>query len=123
MNKDLFYPAIFHPEENRSYSVFFPDIPGCNTTGNTIEHAYEMAFDALGIVLSYMEDNNESFPSATNPANFELTEGQFVVIIRFNMLEYKQKLNVLIKEGMDDITQGNTRPFSEAISDLRKRRK
>ena len=27
-----------------------------------------------------------------------------------------------IKEGMDDITFGNTRPFSEAMSDIRSRR-
>ena len=29
----------------------------------------------------------------------------------------------LIQEGMDNIQNGNTRPFSEAISDLRNRRK
>lgn len=29
----------------------------------------------------------------------------------------------LIKEGMDDIADGNTRPFSEAISSIRNRRK
>ena len=28
----------------------------------------------------------------------------------------------LIKEGMDDIADGNTRPFSEAISSIRNRR-
>ncbi len=29
----------------------------------------------------------------------------------------------LIKEGMDDIAQGNTRPFSEAMSSIRDKRK
>ena len=28
-----------------------------------------------------------------------------------------------IKEGLDDIANGNTRPFSEAMSDIRNRRK
>lgn len=28
-----------------------------------------------------------------------------------------------IKEGLDDITNGNTRPFSEAMKDIRSRRK
>lgn len=28
-----------------------------------------------------------------------------------------------IKEGLDDIANGNTRPFSEAMSDIRSRRK
>ena len=29
----------------------------------------------------------------------------------------------LLQEGMDDIRDGNTRPFSEALSDIRSRRK
>jgi prevent-host-death family protein len=29
----------------------------------------------------------------------------------------------LLQEGMDDIKSGNTRPFSEALSDIRARRK
>ncbi len=29
----------------------------------------------------------------------------------------------LIKEGLDDVTNGNTRPFSEATSDIRRKRK
>lgn len=28
-----------------------------------------------------------------------------------------------IKEGMDDISSGNTRPFSEAMADIRSRRR
>lgn len=28
-----------------------------------------------------------------------------------------------IKEGLDDIAEGNTRPFSEAMADIRSRRK
>lgn len=91
MNKELFYPALFQPEEDGSYSVFFPDIPGCNTCGDNIAHAYEMAFDVLGIVLSYMEDNSEPLPDASDPATIELEQGQFVAIIRFNMVEYKKK--------------------------------
>ena len=33
------------------------------------------------------------------------------------------ELYSLIKEGMDDIENGNTRPFSETMADLRARRK
>ena len=28
-----------------------------------------------------------------------------------------------LKEGLDDMTNGNTRPFSEAIADIRERRR
>ncbi len=43
-------------------------------------------------------------------------------------IEFYEELNSrfelygLIKEGMDDIADGNTRPFSEAISSIRSRR-
>ena len=35
----------------------------------------------------------------------------------------KFELYSLIQEGLDDVTNGNTRPFSEAISDIKGRRK
>lgn len=46
MNQELYYPAIFTPEEDGRYSVSFPDLPGCNTFGDNLENAYDMAFDA-----------------------------------------------------------------------------
>lgn len=33
------------------------------------------------------------------------------------------KLYGLIKEGLDDVAEGNTRPFSEAMSSIRSKRK
>ncbi|WKY47063.1 type II toxin-antitoxin system HicB family antitoxin [Eubacteriaceae bacterium ES3] len=89
--KKLFYPAVFIPEEDGGFSVFFPDIPGCNTCGDTMDHAYEMAFDALGLVLSYIEDNKEEIPTASKPQDIKLEEGQFLVVIEFDMNAYKRK--------------------------------
>jgi predicted RNase H-like HicB family nuclease len=90
MNK-LFYPAVFQPEEDGGFSVFFPDIEGCNTQGDTIEESYSMAFNALGIVLSYMEDEHLPVPKASAPHDIELEEGQYIVVIEFDMMEYKKR--------------------------------
>ena len=90
MNK-LFYPAVFQPEEDGGFSVFFPDIEGCNTQGDTIEESYSMAFDALGIVLSYMEDEHLPIPNASAPQDIKLEEGQYIVVIEFDMMEYKKR--------------------------------
>lgn len=70
--KKLFYPAIFQTEDNNAFSVFFPDIEGCNTCGESMEDAYEMAIDALGLMLSYMEDNNMEIPMASKPQDIVL---------------------------------------------------
>ena len=50
--KKLFYPAIFHKAEEGGYWISFPDIPECLTEGDTMEQAYEMAVDALGLAIS-----------------------------------------------------------------------
>lgn len=89
--KKLFYPAVFEKEEDGRYFVYFPDLEGCNTQGDTIEEAYEMAFDAMGILLSYRNDNNIGIPSPSNPENIEISENQVVVIVQFDMLEYQKK--------------------------------
>lgn len=90
MNK-LFYPAIFEPDEDGAFTVEFPDVNGCITGGDNMEDAYKMAFDALGLVLSYMVDNKESIPKPSNPQDIKLEQGQFLVIIEFDMLAYKKK--------------------------------
>ena len=41
----------------------------------------------------------------------------------YEALVGKFELYGLIKEGLDDIANGNTRPFSEAMADIRARRK
>lgn len=92
MNK-LFYPAIFESDENGAYTVEFPDIPGCITGGDNMENSYEMAFDALGLVLSHMIDNKEPIPKPSNPQDIPLEPTQFLVVIEFDMVTYKKKHN------------------------------
>lgn len=89
--KRLFYPAIFIPEEAGSFTVYFPDVESCATCGDNMDDAYEMAFDALGLVLSYMEDNRERIPEPSRPQDIKTEEGEFVVIIEFDMETYKRK--------------------------------
>lgn len=41
----------------------------------------------------------------------------------YEQLAGRFELYELIQEGLDDVVKGNTRPFSDAISDLKNRRK
>lgn len=91
--KKLFYPAIFQPEDEGAFTVFFPDVEGCVTCGENMDNAYEMAYDALGLVLSYLEDNKQPIPVPSLPQNIKFENNQFVVIIEFDMLQYKKKHN------------------------------
>lgn len=93
MLKKLFYPAVFTPEDDGGYSVAFPDIEGCFTQGETIEEAYEMAFDALGLAIVFLESEKRTIPSPSAPNKIKLNEHEFVVIIEFDMFEYQKKHN------------------------------
>lgn len=91
--KKLFYPAVFHIADEGGFWVSFPDLPECLTEGNSMEQAYEMAVDALGLDLSYMEDNQEPIPPASTPQNISVEEDSFLVVIEFDMLAYKKRNN------------------------------
>ncbi|MDD4046462.1 MAG: type II toxin-antitoxin system HicB family antitoxin [Tissierellia bacterium] len=123
MNK-IFYPAVFQTEDNDEFSVFFPDVQGCNTFGVNMEDAYEMAFDALGIMLSYMEDNNMPIPKPSKPQDIVLEENQFIVVIEFDMLAYKKKHSpqavkktLSIPSWLNDMAIENNINFSQTLQD------
>jgi predicted RNase H-like HicB family nuclease len=91
MDGRMFYPAIFQPEEEGGFSIYFPDVEGCITQGDSMAESYEMAFDALGNMLSYLEESGKEIPNSSEPQEIQLAKDQFLVVIEFNMLEYKKK--------------------------------
>lgn len=91
MDGRMFYPAIFQPEEEGGFSIYFPDVEGGITQGDSMAESYEMAFDALGNMLSYLEDSGKEIPNPSEPQEIKLVKDQFLVVIEFNMIEYKKK--------------------------------
>ena len=90
MNK-LFYPAVFHIAEEGGFWVTFPDIPECMTQGDDMQQAYEMAVDALGLSITTMEEDGEVIPKASTPDMIQLKLGEYLVIVEFDLLEYRRK--------------------------------
>ena len=92
MNK-LFYPAIFHKAEEGGYWITFPDLPECMTQGEDMQHAYEMAFEALGLAITSREAEQEALPTPSEPFSITLEKDEFCVVIEFDMLAYKKRTN------------------------------
>ncbi len=102
-----FYPAIFTYDENdKCYMVDFVDLKGCSTFGKSIDEAYIMAQDALGLYLSDLE----VFPKPTIPySHIKLKANQFISIIEINLLEYRKKVsNIAVKKTLSIPTWLNT---------------
>ena len=92
MNK-LFYPAIFNVAEEGGYFITFPDFPECITEGDNLQDAYEMTVDALGLAITGRLDDGEELPSASDLNAIDTTTGQSVVIVEFDIAEYRRKHN------------------------------
>lgn len=83
------YPAVFHKEDN-SFWVEFPDLDGCLTQGTSLEEAYAMSKEALGLYLDTTEDLfNTDFKTPSKLEDvIKSFPNEVVMLVEFNSLEY-----------------------------------
>ncbi len=63
--KQYFYPASFYTAEEGGSCVSFPDLPECLTKGDSMNEAYQMAAEALGLALTDRNLNQEPLPGSS----------------------------------------------------------
>lgn len=123
MNK-LFYPALFHEAEEGGFWVTFPDIPECMTQGDDMQQAYEMAVEALGLSLASMEDEKAEIPVASRPQDIQSEVDSFLVVVEFDMAEYRRKhcsravkKTLSIPEWLNDVAIKQNINFSQVLQE------
>jgi predicted RNase H-like HicB family nuclease/post-segregation antitoxin (ccd killing protein) len=84
------YTAVFSPEENGSFSVRFPDLPGCYTSGNDMQDTVNMAQDALCLWLYDMEQDKKTIPTASNPRDIETADSEFTSVVAVDTETYRR---------------------------------
>ncbi|MES2097295.1 MAG: type II toxin-antitoxin system HicB family antitoxin [Pseudomonadota bacterium] len=57
----IYYPAIIERAET-GFSVFFPDLPGCASAGETVQQAALNSEEALALHLSGITEDGDAFP-------------------------------------------------------------
>lgn len=48
------------------YAVLFPDLPGCNSQGDSLEEAFSMSVEALAGHLECMADDGDAIPEPSS---------------------------------------------------------
>jgi len=97
------YPAIFHRNKDESYTITYPDLPGCISEGKTIGNAMYMAQSALSQWIGYLVDKKQEIPSASQAQKIKTTNGDFVNLICAEVKDAKAvKRTVSIPKWMDD---------------------
>jgi len=119
-----FYPAIFHPEETGGYWISFPDFPECMTQGDTIEEAYRMATEAIGLCIDERLQKKEELPMVSSPVDYVVESGDFTCVIEFDLLKYRRthnsravKKTLTIPEWLNEAATTANINFSQVLQD------
>lgn len=84
------YAAIFTPKNGRVY-VRLPDLPGCVTSGDSYEDAFNMAMDAANLWMADLVDRKELVPKPTPMNQIVRDDGDTLMLIQIDTAEYLRR--------------------------------
>lgn len=117
------YPAIFHPNSDGSYTITYPDLPGCISEGKSLGNAMYMAQAALTQWIEYLSDKNQAVPSASSLSDIETDSEEFVNFIRADIRDNSAvRRTVSIPKWMDDKVSESGLSLSRVLQDALKDR-
>jgi predicted RNase H-like HicB family nuclease len=115
------YPAVFHRNEDESYTVTYPDLPGCISEGKTLGNAMYMAQSALAQWIGYLTDKKQTIPNASPAEKIKPSKGDFLNLIRAEVNDAKAvKRTVSIPKWMDDQVSQSGLSLSRVLQDALK---
>lgn len=121
------FTAHFEPwEDNKGYTVTFPDLPGCITEGSDFEEAAKNAKEALELHLYGMEEDGEEIPVPTPVPEVNMV-GPLVVItawmdeVRDEMRNKSIKKTLTIPKWLNDEAEKAGINFSQVLQTSLKR--
>lgn len=122
-NELTVFPAIFTKmnDDASYYIVDFIDLKNCTTEGETIQEAYYMAQNAMGLFL----DDLTKFPEPTlDFSNIKLNKNQFISFIGIDMNDYRKKFNnksvkktLSIPSWLDTLAEKENINFSQLLQE------
>ncbi|MCI8747434.1 MAG: type II toxin-antitoxin system HicB family antitoxin [Lachnospiraceae bacterium] len=115
------YPAIFHSNEDGSYTITYPDLPGCISEGKSLGNAIYMAQSALTQWIEYLTDKKQPIPLASDFENIKITQEEFINLIRIDIKDsHAVKRTVSIPKWMDDKVIESGLSLSRVLQDALK---
>ena len=112
------YPAIFCANDNGSYTITFPDLPGCISEGKSLANSLHMAGAALTLWIEYMQDKKQDLPQASNMESINVDDGEFVNLIRAELKDGRAvKRTVSLPRWMDEKVSESGLSLSRVLQD------
>jgi len=96
------YPAVFHPEPEGGFSVYFPDIERGATQGETVGECMDMAQDFLTLALYRMEEDHSQIPQARGLRDIASAPDDIVTLVSADTEVYRRFYeNKLVKKTLN----------------------
>jgi predicted RNase H-like HicB family nuclease len=118
-----YYPAILERAPD-GFGVFFPDLPGCVSHGDTAEDAAAQAEAALAMHLRGMIEDGDAIPVPSALENLERDPevDEFTrILVRAELPGRAVRVNVTIEEGLlasiDTLAQRQGKSRSAFLAD------
>jgi len=67
------YRILLNQEPDGGYTVNVPSLPGCITYGDNVNHAIEMAKEAIEGYLAILKEQGEEIPDDSQSLEYSLT--------------------------------------------------
>ena len=117
------YPALFHKNDDNSYTITYPDLPGCISEGKSLENALYMAESALTQWMEYLSDSKQPIPDSTPMQEVAVESVEFVNLIRTDVKDNRAvRRTVSIPKWMDDKVSDAGLSLSRVLQDALKER-
>ncbi|WP_293556799.1 type II toxin-antitoxin system HicB family antitoxin [Phascolarctobacterium sp.] len=101
--QEYVYPAVFHANEDGTYTIIFPDLPGCISEGKSLGNAMKMAEAALTQWIEYLNDSKENIPVPSKLQDVKLENNEFVNFIRADIKDSRAvKRTISLPRWMDE---------------------
>ena len=121
--KEYVYPAIFHKNDDGSYTITYPDLLGCISEGKDLGNAMYMAESALTQWVEYLIDKKKEIPKGSMLGTLEVGEREFANLIRANIKDGRAvRRTVSIPKWMDDAVSEAGLSLSKVLQDALKTR-
>ena len=67
------YKILLNKEPEEEYTVTVPALPGCITYGDNVEHAIEMAKEAVELYIEELQERGEEIPDDSNTLEYSIS--------------------------------------------------
>ena len=121
--QEYVYPAIFHSNDDGTFTITYPDLPGCISEGKSLGNAMFMAQAALTQWIEYLTDKKQPVPPASDLTSIQADKGEFVNLIRTEIRSnYAVRRTVSIPKWLDDKVEEPGMSLSRVLQDALKER-